>query len=82
MTYERMNGEVVKVTKRQRVKLAPVGGQYCPDISDEIIRERVRGMDDRERMIVLDEIRHIYESMIDTSKIRNAYESGKELAHV
>lgn len=60
MTYERMNGEVVKVTRRPRVKLAPVGGQYCSDRSDEIIRERVRGMDDRERMIVMDEIGRIY----------------------
>lgn len=62
MTFERVGEEVVKVTQRKRVKLKPVEdrSQYCMQKSDDRLREIIRGMDDRERMIVLEEIVNIY----------------------
>ncbi len=41
------------------------GRQYCAQESDERIRQMIRGMDHRERLIVLDEIEKIYEGQRD-----------------
>ena len=64
MTYERVGNEIMKVTSRARAKVKPVNGKHwneiCIERSDDRIREIIRGMDDRERMIVLDEIGNIY----------------------
>lgn len=40
----------------------PGNGQYCCQESDKRLREIIRGMDDRERLIALDEIGRIYKS--------------------
>ena len=59
MRYERVDGKVVPVISRTRAKVAPVDGQYCQSESDRRLREIIRGMTDRERKIVFDEVRAI-----------------------
>ena len=42
--------------------------QYCCPESDSRIRALIRGMDDRERLVVLDEIGKIYQKRKDTTQ--------------
>ena len=67
MTYHRTKEEMTEIRAEQhpiihqRIPEPTKTKQYCIHESDKRLREKIRGMDDRERMVVMDEIRKIYE---------------------
>ena len=67
MTYHRVREEMTEIKANVLPIYHPVlptkTKQYCRHESDERLRALVRGMDDRERMVIMDEIRRIYENM-------------------
>ena len=59
MTYTRYGEEPVLINIIPAREIPESKMQYCWPESDERIRAIIRGMDNRERMIVLDELRKI-----------------------
>lgn len=54
-------GDCVIIKGCAKVEIPESKMQFCCPESDSRIRAMIRGMDDRERMIVLDELQNIYE---------------------
>ena len=67
MVYMRPRSESA-VRQFSRIEIPENKLQYCCPESDSRIRALIRGMDDRERLVVLDEIGKIYQKRKDTTQ--------------